>query len=153
MPMPDVTSSGARAMRLIFEFEGESVTLVSQQPVDMVITGYDLARAQHPGYYVDTRNADDDVLTRVHAHDAFNDSVEVFPEKPGEPIRRVPVAKRRGAFTVVVPVPEGADHVAVVRVAPMAEPAPKTAVPTVQPAAAPKTSVTDIAQFPLLISQ
>jgi hypothetical protein len=45
-----------RAMRLIFEYEGNQVRLVSQQPVEMAITGSDLARVEHPGYYVDTRD-------------------------------------------------------------------------------------------------
>ena len=32
------------AMRLIFEYEGDQVRLVSQQPVDVAITGFDIAR-------------------------------------------------------------------------------------------------------------
>ena len=31
-----------RAMRLIFEYEGDQVRLVSQMPVDLLITGFDL---------------------------------------------------------------------------------------------------------------
>src|SRR5262245_1280796 len=105
-----------RAMRLIFEYEGNQVRLVSQQPVEMAITGSDLARVEHPGYYVDTRDASDRTLARVPARNAFSASVEVFPEKPGEPIARVDVLQQRGAFTVVVPVPENADYLSVVQI-------------------------------------
>ena len=37
------------AMRLIFEYEGDQVRLVSQQPVDVAITGFDIARTQRAG--------------------------------------------------------------------------------------------------------
>ena len=45
------------AIRLIFEYEGDQVRLVSQQPVDVAITGFDIARTQRPGWHVDTRDA------------------------------------------------------------------------------------------------
>lgn len=45
-----------RAARLLFEYEGERVSLVSQQVVDMVVTGFDIARAHHAGVYVDAHD-------------------------------------------------------------------------------------------------
>jgi hypothetical protein len=134
------------AMRLIFEYEGDTVRLVSQQPVDVAITGFDIASAQHPGWYVDTRDAAGHALARVAAHGAFPSGAEVFPEQHGEPITRSTGAKPRGAFTVVVPVPEGADHVAVVNVAP-AQPAA-----TVSASRAQEKSEIEIARFPLQIT-
>lgn len=115
----DSSGSGnpPRAMRLIFEYDGEDVHLVSQQPVNMAVADYDPARLQHPGYYIDSRNATGQLLARVQAHEAFASSVEVFPERRGEPISRLDVAQPRGAFTVVVPLPADADRVTVVRVA------------------------------------
>jgi hypothetical protein len=98
--------------------KGDQVRLVSQQPVEMAITGFDIARTEHPGYYIDTCDAADRALARVPARNAFSGSMEVFPEKPGEPITRVDVAKPRGAFTVVVPAPGDADHVSLVQVTP-----------------------------------
>ncbi len=70
------------AMRLIFEYEGDQVRLVSQQPVDVAITGFDIARTQRPGWHVDTRDAAGRTLARVPARDAFSASAEVFPETP-----------------------------------------------------------------------
>ena len=145
-PMPTL------AMRLIFEYEGDEVRLVSQQPVDLAITGFDIARAQHPGYYVDTRDAIGKTLARVPARGAFSDSVEVFPEQPGEPISRTDVPTPQGAFTVVVPVPEGADHVSIVRLIP-AKPQTKLSASPVTSPVPDGPEVTEVAKFSLRISR
>ena len=137
-----------RAVRLIFEFEGEQLRLVSQQPVTMAITGFDLAQAQQAGYYVDTRDANGQTLARVPARDAFAASAEVFPEQPGEPITRVDIAQPRGAFTVVVPAPDIADHVAVVQIAPDIAEAPAPGAGGVSPVPS-GPQVTELASFPL----
>jgi hypothetical protein len=47
--------------------------------------------------------------------------VEVFPERPGEPIVRRDDPERRGAFTVTLPAAEAAHHVTIVRIAPGVE--------------------------------
>jgi hypothetical protein len=104
-----------RAVRLIFEYEGDRVRLVSEQPVDMAVTGFELSTVSVPGYYVDSRDAENRTLARVRARGAFETSMEVFPEKPGDPITRIDVPQARGAFTVVVPAPERTDHVTILR--------------------------------------
>ncbi|MER7949149.1 hypothetical protein ABTY59_17350 [Streptomyces sp. NPDC096079] len=102
------------ATRLIFEYEGEAVRLVSQQPVDTVIRDFD---APGPGdFVVETRDGSGQPLGRVPARGAFLKSAEVFPEDHTEPIIRVDV-EPRGAFTVIVPAPPEAAQVAVVRLA------------------------------------
>lgn len=140
------------ALRLIFEYEGDRVRLVSQTPVDLAVTGFDLARTQRAGYYVDTRDAGGQTLARVPARNVFSASTEVFPEQPGEPITRVALPTPRGAFTVVVPAPDGADSVSVVRVA--ATPT-DAAAPGARAADGAGTSLqtTDIASFSLQISR
>jgi len=140
------------SMRLIFEYEGDQVRLVSQQPVDVAITGFDIARTQHPGWYIDTRDASGRALARVPARDAFSSGAEVFPEQHGEPITRTPVAKPRGAFTVVVPVPEGSDHVAVVHVAPAQPEAQLPASRATTPVQG-SPEIKEVARFPLQISR
>jgi len=137
-----------RAMRLIFEYEGNQVRLVSQQPVEMAITESDLARVGHPGYYVDTRDANDRTLARVPARNAFSASVEVFPQRPGEPISRVDVAQPRGAFTVVVPVPENADYFSVVQITPGRPETQAPASRTTSPVEG-GTQITELGRFPL----
>lgn len=153
MSMSDAAQPAPRrAVRLIFEYEGEEVRLVTQQPVEMAIPGFDIARVERAGYYVDARDEADHTLARVPARNAMDTSTEVFPEQPGEPITRIEVSEPQGAFTVVVPAPEGADHVTVVRVAPGRPEAPMpgsratSAVPG-------SPEVTDLTSFPLETGQ
>jgi hypothetical protein len=101
---------------LIFEYEGDQVRLVSQQSVDVAVTGFDLVREQVPGHYVEVRGGGDETLSRVRVPAAMTASAEVFPEEPGAPIVRVDLPQATGAFTVVVPAPPDADHVSLVRV-------------------------------------
>ena len=103
------------AVRLIFEYEDDTVRLVSQQPVDVVISGFDAGDTANAGHFVETRRDDGTRLARVAVRGAaFSGSAEVFPENHAEPIVRVD-APVRGAFTVVVPAGAEAATVAVVR--------------------------------------
>lgn len=138
------------AVRLIFEYEGDQVHLVSQQPVDMAITGFDIARTEIAGYYIDTRDSNGRTLARVPAREAFSASTEVFPEKPNQPIVRVDMAQAKGAFTVVIPAPKNANHVSVVHVAPppITAETPTSRTTSLQ---AETPTVTELAQFPLQI--
>jgi hypothetical protein len=104
------------AMRLIFEYEGDQASLVSQHPVEMVITDLISTQNLQPGYYVDTRDATNQTLARIPAPNAFETTLEVFPEQHNEPITRMEMATPRGAFTVVVPVPDTSNHVTLTRV-------------------------------------
>lgn len=115
MPAND-TPQQTKAVRLIFEYEGDQVKLVSQQPVDMTVTGADLAQTNFPGYYVETRDPQGKTLSRIVAHHAFSTSTEVFPEEHGKPITRVEMPQAKGAFTVISPLPANADHVSVVQI-------------------------------------
>jgi hypothetical protein len=135
-------------MRLIFEYEGDQVRLVSQQPVDMAVTGFDIARVEHPGFYIDTRDVTDRALARVPIRGAFTESMEVFPEQPGDAITRVDVPQPRGAFTVVVPVAANVDHFSIVRIAPGSVDALAPASRATNPIEA-DAEVTEIARFPL----
>jgi len=131
------------AMRFIFEYDGDAVRLLSQQPVDMAITGAELGQSLAVGYFVDARDADNRTLARVHARGLSGGTAEVFPETPGEPIVHVKVEQPKGAFTVVLPVPAGAARVALVQVLPQAD------AHTAAAGAAAPLRGTDIASFPL----
>jgi hypothetical protein len=137
------------AVRLIFEYEGDEVRLVSQQPVDVAVPGFDLAQPPHPGHYVEARTADDEPLSRVSIREAFSTSMEVFPEEPGEPITRTDVEQVRGAFTVIVPAGSEATHVALLEVRPAKDleaPRPGARATTPTPS---EPEVVEIASFPL----
>jgi len=136
-----------RSVRLIFEYEGDRVRLVSQQPVDVAITGFDLPNVDHPGYYVESRDKDGQSLARVPARNAFLGSMEVFPERHDQPITRIDVPQPKGAFTVVVPAPDTTDHVTVTRIA------PGKPVEGVAAGVAPAPEVTDLVSFPLNLNR
>lgn len=110
------------AVRLIFEYDGDDVRLVSQQPVDVAVPGFDLSRVLRPGHYVETRDETNAPLARVPIREAFATSAEVFPEDHSEPITRIDVAKPQGAFTVIVPAGAEATQVALLHVRPPTEP-------------------------------
>ena len=74
------------SVRLIFEYEGDKVRLVSQQPVDMVVTGFDLPLTDQIAYHVESRDVNDKTLARVPARNALERSAEVFPEKAMRPV-------------------------------------------------------------------
>ena len=131
-----------KAIRLIFEYDGDNVTLVSQHPVDMAVPGFNLRQPLQPGHYVEVRNAAGEALSSVPVRGAFTGSAEVFPENPAEPIVRVDVPRPRGAFDVVVSAPEGAERVAVLRVRPTPESLARGTAP-----AAPQPE--ELATFPL----
>ena len=46
-----------RSMRLIFEYDGDDVRLVMQQPVDLPATDVAGSPTQQAGYFVDTHDA------------------------------------------------------------------------------------------------
>lgn len=105
-----------RAIRLIFEYEGDSLRLVKEQPVEMIVAEADPSGARPPGYYLDARDATERTLARVAARGAFGASAEVFPERHEDPIQRIDVEQPRGAFTVTLPAIDAADHVTMVRI-------------------------------------
>ncbi len=135
------------ATRLVFEVDGDAVKLVHQQSVDMAVTGADLAQQAHAGTYVDARDADGRTLARVIARGLPERVVEVFPERPGDPIVNVPVDKARGAFSVVLPSPRTAVRVAVTRLEP--EPAPRTRAEPPAREAAPALRAVELGSFVL----
>jgi hypothetical protein len=128
-----------RAIRFVFEYEGEQLRVVAQQDVEMVVA--DTPSTEGPGYYLDARDSQERTLARVPAPGAFMRSAEVFPERHDEPITRIDVAKSKGAFTVTVPAADAADHVTVVRVARVTD--RSSGLERVEPRAV------DLASFPL----
>ena len=143
MPQPNQrdASTPVQATRLIFEYDGDNVRLVMQQPVEVAATTLREATGEEAGVFVDARDRAERTLARVAAPDAFNTSVEVFPEQHDQPITRTDVPRSTGAFTVVIPTPDDTDHATVVRVA-------RTRGGSREAAASPPI-VSDLVSFPL----
>ncbi|MGA7205678.1 MAG: hypothetical protein WBX27_13715 [Specibacter sp.] len=103
-------------MRFIFEYEGDKISLVLAQPVDVAVTGFDVHPDLRPGDFVEVRGKDGGMLSRVPVRSGMGAGAEVFPEDHAEPITRVEQGRVHGAFTVIAPAPQAASHVAVVRI-------------------------------------
>jgi hypothetical protein len=151
MPGPDQVSeraAGSGAIRLLFEYSGEQISLVGQHRVDVAVPGVDIHSELRPGHFVEVRTADGSPLARVTIREDMSGSAEVFPEDHSEPISRIQKEAVQGAFTVVVPAPLAAQSVAVIRVsAPDSAFAPPPAGGTSPVPGEPVA--TDLASFPL----
>ena len=136
------------AIRFIFEYSGDRITLIGQHRVDVAVPGVDLPSQLSPGHFVEVRSADGAALARVPVREDISGAAEVFPEDHSEPITRLDKPVAEGAFTVVVPAPSTAHSVAVLRVAAQepATPPPPGAEPRL---AAPELTPTELASFPI----
>jgi hypothetical protein len=105
-----------RSLRLIFEYDGDRVDLVSRQPVDMAAPSSEPLDeiANRLGFWVELRDPEGAALHRQVLHDPVGASTEVFSPDPTESLRRVERTRQKGAFTVVVPDLPSADSVAFV---------------------------------------
>ena len=137
---------------MIFEYEGDEIRLISTQPVDVALTGFDLSRevAPTPGHYVQLRTAEGATLAQVPLRDRPSASAEVFPETHGEPIVRTDLERASGAFTVVLPSVAAARQVVVVEVSHRSlteDLAPQEGVAPAPGGAEGATTSTDLASF------
>jgi hypothetical protein len=96
----------AKAIRLICSYDGDHVTLVSQQSVEMVLPPSDPVEgaAGHKGFWYDLRDAQDRPLYRKVMHHPMREDVEVFSDDPHQhSVVRQAVPNRKGVFVVLVP--------------------------------------------------
>jgi hypothetical protein len=94
-----------RAIRLMFSYEGDVVTLTHAEPVAMLVPPTD--SLDHPvatsGFWLELHDADGTRAYRLRMHDPLVRDVEIFPEEPGGEIVRHRVDRPHGVFTAVVP--------------------------------------------------
>ena len=104
-----------RAIRLVFEYDGDDVRLVSQARIDKVLPQTDQSAdaTSYRGTWSEVRDGDGVTLDRRVLVDPMPRDAEVFPEQLGAEISREPLDRPSGVFTLLVPDLEGADHVAV----------------------------------------
>jgi hypothetical protein len=104
-----------RAIRLVFEYEGDDVRLVSRSRIEKFLpqANQSADALEFRGTWSEVRDAAGATLDRRVLVDPMPRDAEVFPEQLGEEISRQPIERPSGVFTVLVPDVEGADHVAV----------------------------------------
>jgi hypothetical protein len=98
--------SNPRAVRLTFSRDGNDVTLLSQQTVEMTVAPSDTTEniANHKGFWYELRDAQQKLLYRRVMHLPVAESKEVFgPPGLDHSISRVPISQPKGTFSVVVP--------------------------------------------------
>lgn len=108
-------SDGPSAVRLIFSYEGDDITLVSRQRVSMrppASEPPDRSLEGRSGFWVELRDEGGQPLRRQLMHDPIRRDAEVFSEDPDRSVARIPVERPTGVFAVLIPEIEEADHVA-----------------------------------------
>ena len=107
-------------VRLVFEYEGDDVRLLSRRRVDMLAPPSDTLKGheRQQGFWAEVRSADGSTLYRHVMPDPVRRDVEVFSNDPEQSISRVPVDRPVGVFTLLVPETKGAEYLALVRSAP-----------------------------------
>jgi hypothetical protein len=124
-----------RSLRLIFQYDGDRVDLVSRQAVDMAAPTSDALNdfGGRLGSWIELRDPEGVALHRQVLHDPLGASTEVFSSDPEHSLGRVDRTRQTGAFTVVVPDLPSADYVAV-----MADVTPPAGAPAGRAAAPPE---------------
>lgn len=105
--MPEPTEGKpAKAVRLVFSFDGDHVVLVSQQSVQMVLPPSDPIEGSegHKGFWCELRDVQDRSLYRKVMNHPMRDDVEVFSNDPQQhSVSRQIVPNRKGVFVALVP--------------------------------------------------
>lgn len=104
-----------RSVRLVFEYRGDQIELLSRQRVAMVAPAPQrlTPRPNQRGLWVELRGRDDQPLYRRNVGDPIQHDIEA-PADDGEQLTRVRVAESQGRFTIVVPELNGVRTVSLV---------------------------------------
>lgn len=96
---------GDSAVRLVFEYEGEDVRLVSWQRIDMLTSLSDPVEEHRSeqGSWLELRDRNDRPIYRQVLHQAIQTDVEAPSDEPGHPLTRRPVEQPRGVFVALLP--------------------------------------------------
>lgn len=104
-----------RSVRLVFEYRGDQIELLSRQRVAMVAPAPQrlTPRPDQRGLWVELRGRDDEPLYRRNVGDPIRRDIEA-PADDGEQLTRVRVDESAGRFTIVVPELSGVRTVSLV---------------------------------------
>lgn len=107
---PDALARPGPVRRLTFAYDGDRISLVSEQHVRMIVppTQPLEATAEQAGFSVIVRDAQDRPVYRFARTSPFRHDTEVFSDQDDESIRRVAVDHPKGMFVLLVPEVAGA---------------------------------------------
>jgi hypothetical protein len=94
-----------RSLRLLFQFEGDSVKLVSAQRVEMKAPPPQAPPPDTPfnGAWFELRDAQGNSMYRRAIHDAMSGDLEVLSDNPDRPLAHVKSAVKQGVFYLIAP--------------------------------------------------
>jgi hypothetical protein len=97
-------------LRLTFGYEGDKITLLSEQEVTMIAPpSHPLERVESTsGFSVIVRDASGNPVYRRVVENPVRHDVEVFSPDPKQSIRRVSVQRPKGTFVILIPGIKGA---------------------------------------------
>jgi len=99
-----VNDQSSSAIRLTFAYEDDSIDLISQQPVDMIVPPSDpIEDLAASGFRVVLKNGNGETLYRRVMRNPIPFDREVFSDERAQSISRMPVERPKGVFTIVVP--------------------------------------------------
>lgn len=104
-PSREDTRAGRRALRLIFEYEGDHISLVSARRVAMMVPPSDplAARRRESGFWFELKDGSGKTLYRRVTHDPIQRAVELRSDDPDRPFTREDVKNPAGTFVLLVP--------------------------------------------------
>src|SRR5437867_263827 len=94
-----------RALRLLFEYEGNNVKLVSVQRLEMKAPPPQAPPPDVPGHgaWFELRDREGKSMYRRVIHDPLSGDLEVPSDNPERPLARVKAPQKRGIFYLVAP--------------------------------------------------
>src|SRR5687767_545208 len=110
------------ALRLTCTYEGEKITVISRERLEMVTQASDALEDfdQKIGFWLELRGSQGELLYRQVLDDRFRSDIEVFqdPNEAGGAIVRAAIDRASGYLVPVVPDLPQADHISLVRAQP-----------------------------------
>lgn len=118
-------AAGPGGVRLIFSYEGNDISLVSRQRVNMLVPPSEPLEglAGQSGFWVEVRDKAGHPLRRQLMRDPIRHDAEVFSEDPARSVARIPVERPSGVFVVLIPEIAGAEHLVLIGTPPAERPA------------------------------
>jgi hypothetical protein len=100
-----MASNPLQALRLTFAYEGAQIRLIGSDRVSMIVPAPNTPPPEpgQTGYWFGVRDASGRLIYHRPLHDPIKVDVEVFSPDPRQSIARVPIARREGQFTLLIP--------------------------------------------------